>query len=110
MLFRLMSELRWDTLVMTTLVFAQAFRALALRAGRDAPMSRSLPANTSLLAAVLLVVALQLAAIYTPALNSLLYLAPLAADELAVAIGAASLVLWINELVGWLRRGLGPRA
>jgi Ca2+-transporting ATPase len=107
---REMSELRWDTLVMTTLVFAQAFRALALRAGRDAPMSRSLPANTSLLAAVLLVVALQLAAIYTPALNSLLDLAPLAADELAVAIGAASLVLWINELVGWLRRGLGPRA
>ncbi len=107
---REMSELRWDTLVMATLVFAQAFRAIALRAGRGSPAGLGLPANTPLLVAVLLVVALQLAAIYTPALNGLLGLAPLSAGELAAAIGAASLVLWVSELVGWLRRGLGPRA
>jgi Ca2+-transporting ATPase len=104
-----MSELRWDTLVMTTLVFAQAFRALALRAGRGAPAGLGLPTNTPLLIAVLLVIALQLAAIYTPALNGLLGLAPLSAGELIAAIGAASLVLWVSELVGWLRRWLGPR-
>jgi Ca2+-transporting ATPase len=102
---REMSELRWDTLVMTTLVFAQAFRALALRAGRGAPAGLGLPANNPLAAAVLLVVALQLAVIYTPALNSLLGLAPLSAGELIAAIGAASLVLWVSELVGWLRSG-----
>jgi len=104
---REMSEFRWDALVMTTLVFAQVFRAIALRAGRGAPAGLELPTNTPLLAAVLLVVVLQLAAIYTPALNRLLGLAPLSAGELIAAIGAASLVLWISELVGWLRRWWG---
>ena len=106
---REMNELRWDTLVMTTLVFAQVFRAIALRAGRGAPAGLGLPANNALAAAVLLVVGLQLAAIYTPALNGLLGLAPLSAGELIAAIGAASLALWVSELVGWLRRRLGPR-
>ncbi len=95
-----MHEINWDTLVFTALVFAQVFHALAIRSAQD-----SLLSNKPLLAAALLVAVLQLAVIYAPSLRSLFQVAPLSAEELVLAIGGSSLVLWAAEI----KKALGRR-
>jgi Ca2+-transporting ATPase len=99
-----MHETRWDTLILTTLIFAQIFQALAIRSNRDSIFGIGLLSNKPLLLAALLIAGLQLVVIYTPALRGPFGVAPLSAVELLATIGAGSLVLWVGELEKWVRR------
>ena len=99
-----MHEINWDTLILTTIIFSQVFQALAIRSNRDSLFRIGLLSNKPLLAAALIVVGLQLVIVYAPSLRSLFNVAPLSAGELALAVGASSLVLWTIELEKWLAR------
>ncbi len=105
-----MHEIKWDTLILTTIIFAQLFQALAIRSNRDSLFRIGLLSNKPLLAAALLIVGLQLLVIYAPFLRSLFQVAPLSAEELALAIGGSSLVLWAIEIEKWLARRKGRSA
>lgn len=105
-----MHELRWDTLLTTTVIWAQAFRALSLRARPGAGLVAGLRASPWLLAAALLTVGLHLVALYAPALRGALGFTPLSAGELIAAIGAGSFALWAGVLVGRLDRWRGSRS
>jgi len=99
-----MHEINWDTLILTSIIFSQVFQALAIRSNRDSLFRIGLLSNKPLLAAALIIVVLQLVVIYAPSLRSLFNVAPLSAGELALAVGASSLVLWTIELEKWLAR------
>jgi Ca2+-transporting ATPase len=60
-----------------------------------------------MLGAVILTLLLQLAVIYTPALNGIFYTQPLPMFDLAVCLLLSSLVLFAVEIEKWLvRRGV----
>jgi Ca2+-transporting ATPase len=99
-----LEEIRWDTLILTTLIFAQVFQALATRSTRDSLFKIGLLSNRPLLAAALLIVAGQLVVIYAPFLRDLFGVAPLSFGEFFLAVAAGSLVLWASELEKWLAR------
>jgi Ca2+-transporting ATPase len=99
-----MHEINWDTIILTTLVFSQIFQALAIGSNRDSLFRSGLLSNKLLLAAALLIAGFQLVVIYTPSLQTLFQVAPLSAEELALAIGGGSLVLWAIEIEKWLAR------
>lgn len=104
-----MHELRWDTLLATTVVCAQAFRALTLRTPARTGLIGSLRASPWLLAAALLAIGLHLAVISAPALRATLGFTPLSLGELAGALAAGSLTLWAGELIGWLQEAWSAR-
>jgi Ca2+-transporting ATPase len=99
-----MHEINWDTLILTTIIFSQVFQALAIRSSRESLFRIGLLSNKPLLAAALIIVALQLVVIYAPFLRGLFNVAPLTASELALAVAASSCVLWAIELEKWLAR------
>ena len=94
----------WQTMVFTVLCLSQLGHALAIRSERESLLAQGLLSNKPMLAAVLLTVALQLAILYVPILNGVFKTAPLAAADLAVAVGLSSLVLLAVEAEKWLRR------
>jgi Ca2+-transporting ATPase len=102
--FQGMHEINWDTLILTTIIFAQVFQAFAIRSSRESSFRIGILSNKPLLLAALSIVGLQLVIIYAPFLRGLFNVAPLSAGELALAVGASSLVLWAIELEKWLVR------
>ena len=98
----------WQTVVFTVLTLAQLFHVLAIRSERDSLVTIGLFSNPALLGAVLLTVGLQLAVIYSPALNAIFKTQPLSALELLVCVGLASLVLVAVELEKWWSRRPHP--
>jgi Ca2+-transporting ATPase len=104
----------WQTLVFTTLTFAQLGNVLALRSERDSLVRLGLRSNPLLLGAVLLTVALQLAIVYLPAAQRLFHTVPLSPGELALSVGLSALVFVSVEAAKWWARrgrptgGVGP--
>ena len=94
----------WQTMVFTTLCFSQLAHVLAIRSERESLFTQGVFSNRALLGAVLLTFLLQLATIYVPALNGIFKTAPLSLAELALVLGAASVVFWAVEGEKWLRR------
>lgn len=89
----------------TTLAFAQIWQALSVRSNRDALWQIGLFSNPILLLLAVLVAALQLAAIYTPALQRFLDTTTLLWSDLLLCLGAGFLVFVVTELEkAWLRR------
>jgi Ca2+-transporting ATPase len=95
---------RWQTMVFTVLCFSQLAHVLAIRSERESLFSQGLVSNTPLLAAVLLVVGLQLATIYVGPLNRVFATEPLRPAELVATLGSASVVLLAVEIEKWIRR------
>jgi Ca2+-transporting ATPase len=96
-----------QTMVFTTLTFAQLFHVMAIRSERESLFAIGLASNLPLLGAVLLGAALQLAVIYVPSLNDVMKTTPLAAGDLAFCVAVPAIVLAGVELEKWLlRRGL----
>jgi Ca2+-transporting ATPase len=80
---------------------------MAIRSERDSLFRIGLASNPPLLAAVASAVALQLATIYTPALNPIFNTEPLGWEELAICLALSTLVFFAVEAEKWLsRRGL----
>ena len=97
----------WQTMVFTVLALSQMANVLAIRSERLSLFGQGLFSNLPLLGAILLTIALQLMAIYVPALNPIFETAPLTWAELTVCLALSSLTFVIIEIEKWLaRRGL----
>lgn len=94
----LQSNVHWQTLLFSTIAFAQMFQALATRSTRDSIFTINFFSNPTLLAMIGTTFLLQLAVIYFPPLRGVFsteFLPPLC---LAASLGLSSLVLWGSEL------------
>jgi len=102
----LVLDWHWQTIVFTVLTFSQLGHALAVRSDRESLFTQGLASNWPLLAAVVLTIALQLAIIYVPALNTWFRTASLTGIELAFALAMSCVVFIGVEAEKWLiRRG-----
>ena len=96
----------WQTIVFTTLTFAQLFHVMAIRSERDSLFQIGVASNPQLLAAVFLTVLLQLSVIYVSIFNDIFKTAPLPAYDLFVCVLLASIVFVAVEIEKWMvRRG-----
>ena len=86
-----------QTLAFTTLVFYQLFQALNARF-EDRSAFHKLLANRWLWLAILVSIALQIAVVYLPLLQSAFRTAPLSAGDWLLCVAVASSVLWAMEL------------
>ena len=94
---------QWQNMVFTVLVLSPLGHVMAIRSERDSLFRIGLASNRPLLAAVVL----QLATVYTPALNPIFKTEPLGWDELAICLALSILVSFAVEAEKWLvRRGL----
>jgi len=99
-------DAHWQTMVFTVLTLAQLVHVLVIRSERDSLFTLGLRSNLPLLGAVTLTVALQLAVIYLPGLQSVFKTAPLTGTELLLCFAFAGVVLIAVEAEKWLvRRG-----
>lgn len=97
----------WQTMVFTVLTVSQLFHSLAVRSESASLFRIGLFSNLPMLGAVILTLVLQMAVIYTPALNAIFYTQPLPMFDLAVCMGLSSLILFAVEIEKWLvRRGI----
>jgi P-type Ca2+ transporter type 2C len=94
----------WQTMVLTVLTLSQMGHVLAIRSEEAPLISARFFANRSLLGAVALTFALQLAIIYVPALNPIFKTTPLSASELAICIALSAVVAGLVEVEKWLIR------
>lgn len=96
----------WQTVVFTVLTVSQLFHSLAVRSESASLFRIGLFSNLPMLGAVVLTLLLQLAVVYTPALNQLFHTQPLPLYDLLVCLALSSLVLVAVEAEKWLiRRG-----
>ncbi|MCP4187329.1 MAG: cation-translocating P-type ATPase [Gammaproteobacteria bacterium] len=94
----------WQTVVFTVLTISQLFHSLAVRSESVSLIRLGIFSNPSILAAVIFTLILQMAVIYTPALNAIFHTQPLPLFDLAVCFGLSSLVLIAVEIEKWLMR------
>jgi Ca2+-transporting ATPase len=94
----------WQTVVFTVLTISQLFHSLAVRSESASLFTIGLFTNLPMLGAVSLTVLLQLAVIYTPALNSIFHTQPLPLYDLLICFALSSLVLFAVEIEKWLVR------
>ena len=96
----------WQTMVFTVLTLAQLAHVLAIRSEKESLFAIGLFSNRPMTLAIIITFLLQLATIYLPALNPIFKTEPLDMAELALCVGAASVVLIAIEIEKWLvRRG-----
>ncbi len=88
----------WQTVMFTTLAFAQVWQAIGIRSGNDSIFKVGLLSNKPLLGLALAVTVAQLAAIYLPALQDYLKTTALSLPDLLLSIGAGALVLVYAEI------------
>jgi Ca2+-transporting ATPase len=105
----------WQTVVFTVLTVSQLFHSMAVRSEWTSLIRLGVASNRPMLGAVLLMVLLQLAVIYVPALNPIFKTQPLPLPDLLVCFGLSSLVLVAVEIEkalvrrGWLYAEPGSR-
>ena len=88
----------WQTMVFTTLALSQMAHVLAIRSSRESLFAQGLLSNKTLLGAVLLTIALQMAVIYLPPLQTVFQTRALALSDLGIAFGVSTIVFWAVEL------------
>lgn len=100
----------WQTMVFTSLTFAQMAHILAIRSERVSLFKLGLRSNTILLAAVALTIVLQLAVVYLPFLQQVFQTSALPAKDLVLCVLLSSTVAVAIETAKWLgHRGGGAR-
>ena len=96
----------WQSMVFTVLTLSQLGHVLAIRSDRDALFSQGLLSNKPLFWVVMLSVALQMAVLYVPWLNTVFRTEPLTAFELMLCFSLAGVLFVAVELEKLLvRRG-----
>lgn len=93
----------WQTMLFTTMVFAQLFLALAVRSSKRLLVQIGLFSNMPLLGAIAVTVVLQLAVIYVPILSAFFHTAPLTLTQLGTCVGTAALLGLAVEVEKLLR-------
>ncbi|RJX31765.1 MAG: calcium-translocating P-type ATPase, PMCA-type [Oxalobacter sp.] len=94
----------WQTMVFTVLTLSQMCLVMALRSERDSLFTQGLLSNKSLLGAVALTFALQMATIYVPWLNPIFNTEPLSLGELGLCLLLSPVVFVLVEIEKWMRR------
>lgn len=94
----------WQTLIFTTLTFAQMANVLAIRSDYDSLFKIGIFSNRPMIGAVLLTIALQLMLLYVPFFQRIFNTVPLSADHLALSVGLSSLVFVAIEIQKWFKR------
>ncbi len=94
----------WQTMMFTTLAFAQVWQAIGIRSGNDSIFKVGLLSNKPLLGLAGAVVVAQLAAIYVPALQDYLRTSPLSFTDLLLCMAVGSVVFLAAEVEKWFRR------
>ncbi len=94
----------WQTVVFTVLTVSQLFHSLAVRSESTSLFRIGLFSNLPMLGAVILTLLLQMAVIYTPALNTIFHTQPLPMFDLVVCLVLSSMVLFAVETEKWLVR------
>jgi Ca2+-transporting ATPase len=88
----------WQTMTFTTLAFSQMAQAMATRSRRESLFRLGLRSNLPGMLIALFVFLLQLAALYLPFFQQLLYTQPLSAQQITISLVLSSLVFWAIEL------------
>jgi Ca2+-transporting ATPase len=78
--------------------------ALAIRSDTYSLFSIGVFSNPALIAAVVLTFGLQLAVVYLPFLQTIFQTVALSLPELAICLGASTLIFWAVEVVKWIGR------
>jgi len=99
----------WQTMVFTALALMQLGHALAVRSERDSFFTLGARSNPLLLAAVVGIVAIQLAIVYLPLLHPVFGTEPLAPVQLVVVMIVSTTAFVAVEIEKWLRRRRDPR-
>jgi Ca2+-transporting ATPase len=99
----------WQTIIFTTLVFAQIGQALAIRSERDSLFSIGVSSNWVIWEMAGLVLALQVAVLYVPFLQSVFTTQALSAADLGVCLAAGLVVFGVLEAEKWWLRPRGQR-
>ncbi len=97
-------SVHWQTMVFTVLTFSQMCLVLALRSERESFFTQGLRSNMSLIGAVLLTFALQLATIYVPWMNQIFNTEPLSLSELGMCLLLSPVAFILVEFEKWMRR------
>lgn len=100
----------WQTMMFTTLAFAQVWQALGIRSGTDSLFRVGILSNKPLLGLAALVVLAQLMAIYLPFLRSFLNTTLLTLPELLLCIGTGAVVFVYAEVEKWWLRRTGTKS
>jgi len=96
----------WQTMMFTTLTFCQVWQALGIRSGNDSLFQSGLNSNKPLLLLAILVIALQLAAVYVPVFQTFLGTRPLVVTDALMCALLSSLVFVMAETEKATRRRL----
>jgi len=96
----------WQTMVFTVLCLSQLGNALAIRSESESLFKIGILSNKLLLGAILLTLALQMATIYVPFLNSVFKTSPLSANELLLTLALSTVVFIAVELEKSVKRYL----
>lgn len=94
----------WQTMMFTTLAFAQVWQALGIRSGSNSLFKAGLLSNKPLLGLAALVVVAQFAALYIPALQTYLNTVPLSLPDLLFCAAAGAVVFVYAEIEKWFQR------
>ena len=97
-------------MVFSVLTLAQMGQVLAIRSETQSLFSLGLFSNKSLLVAVVLTFALQMAILYLPALQRIFHTAALTPVELVVCLGLSSVVFVAIEIEKWFLRRRAVRS
>lgn len=98
------SDEHWQTIVFTVLCLSQLWHVMSIRSHKESLFSQGLLTNKPLLGAVLLTVALQMAVIYVPFLNTFFHTQPLTWQELLTAFGVSSITFLAVESEKFFKR------
>lgn len=88
----------WQSIVFATLGFAQWFQALATRSRYESTFRLGIRSNPAGALIALLVLGLQFAVLYTPALQNFFHTESLSLSELGISLVLSSLVFWAIEI------------
>jgi len=86
------------TVAMTTMAFFQLFNVWNVRSITETVFKKSTFSNMYLIGAVILVIFLQLFAVYTPIMNTFLKTTPLSLIEVVIIIAITSSIIWVEEI------------
>jgi Ca2+-transporting ATPase len=94
----------WQTMVFSTLVMLQLGNALAVRSERESIFSLGWHANRPLMLAIIATLAVQLAIVYLPPLQTLFATQAMAPAELVVMLAASTTAFLASEVEKWVAR------